>query len=323
MIIGIHHAGLAVRDLDRAVAFYRRAAGLTEAHRLHLTDDPDFAALTGLHEHSADVVLLKGENAFLAIACFDSPSSERAEAAERPVSEAGITHICSQEQQIDSLAARYRQAGARFREEPVALGTGTVYAYVRDPESNVIELEGTHYAPPGERPWLAHVALATHDIGRLCRFYTALIGREVTREGEYGDNPLIDKVTGLENTHVKAAWIDGENQVVEIWQYLNPATLERKTERAIYKPGWAYWCFEVADIGLEYERIRRLGAHFVTPPRNFRGASFCFARDPDGNLFALLELPPDKRELSLHSVADLDVVSRTHENRPRQQGANT
>jgi catechol 2,3-dioxygenase-like lactoylglutathione lyase family enzyme len=310
MINGVHHAGLSVRDLEGAIAFYCDAAGLSEVRRFKLEDDEEFSAVADIGQHTAEVALLEGSNAFLAVARFDDP--DPGTHAQRPVSDAGITHICSQAQEIESLEARYRKAGAFFREKPIALGTGTIYAYVQDPESNTIELEATHYAPATRRPWLNHVALSTHDIDRLSTFYADLVGREVSRTAEFGNNPLLDKVTGLENTQVKAAWIKGENQTLEILQYLSPATVARTAERPIYELGWAYCCFEVVDIEGEYKRIKALGAHFVTPPRIFNGTKLCFARDPDGNLFALLELPAAKHELSLSAVEDPDLVLRSN-----------
>lgn len=310
MINGIHHAGLSVRDLEGAIAFYRDAAGLSEVLRFTLEDDDEFSAIAGVAHHAGEVALLEGPNAFLVVARFDDPGTP----TPRPVSEAGAMHICSQAQEIESLEARYRAAGAHFREDPVSLGDGAFHAYVQDPETNIIELEGTCHAQATPRPWLAHVALTTHDIDRLSTFYSGLLGREVSRTGEYGSNPLFDKITGLENTQVKAAWINSKNQVLEILQYLNPATVPRTARRPIHELGWAYYCFEVVDLQGEYERIKALGARFVTTPLTFHGVKLCFAHDPDDNVFALLELPAGKRELSLGAVDDPNFVLRSSVN---------
>jgi len=309
MIRGIHHAGLCVSNLESSVNFYCDAAGLSEVHRLSLKDDEEFSAIADVGKHSAEVVVLKGTNAFLIVAEFEIPHASRPDA--RSVADAGISHICSQARDIELLEAKYRGAGACFRENPVDLGNGTSYAYVQDRELNTIELQGTIRAPATQRPWLNHVALSTHDVDRLSAFYADLLGYKISRTAEFGGNPLIDKVTGFDNTHMKAAWVEGANQTLEFLQYLNPVTATAKGERPIYEPGWMYSCFEVTDIRREYQRILKLGARFITPPQQFRGAKLCFARDPDGNLFALLELPEDQGDWSLSTVDDREILQAT------------
>lgn len=310
MIRGIHHAGLSVEALDRALEFYRSAAALERVAHCRLDNDAAFAALTGLRSHTAELVLLRGTNAFLLLSNFATPVP--AGPVSRPVCEAGITHICSQHRDISALESRYRAAGADFHNDPVALGTGTIYAYVRDHEHNVIELEGTHYAPDTSSPWLNHIAIATPNVDRLAGFYAGVLELPVSRGGEFGGNALIDRVTGLPDTRAKAAWIDGANQVLEIWQYLNPRTVARETERPFGATGYTHLCLEVDDIDVEYGRLGSLGARFLSPPRDFHGAAVCLARDPDGNLLALLQPGADQTHLSLASVAQPEIVGTTH-----------
>lgn len=311
MINGIHHVGVSVADFERSLRFYARAAGLDP-----VIDDGTgsvaWAELTGADD-CVEATLLRGTNAYLLLARFAGADVDR----EPPsVADAGITHVCSQAKDIDALAARYRGAGASFREEPIGLGTGTMYAYVRDPEHNVIELEGTLVAPATDRPWLAHVAMATSDIERLVSFYSDLLRRPVANTGVFADNSLIDKVTGLTDTHVKAAWIEGENQVLEFWQYVNPPT-EPAQPRPAGELGFTHVCFEVDDIEAEHRRLIACGATSVRAPSVVPGAEVSSVHDPDGNLVVLLQLDAQARSCSLAAVADPDIVMRTRRRHPR------
>ncbi|MFO0227026.1 MAG: VOC family protein, partial [Gammaproteobacteria bacterium] len=60
MITGLHHTGLAVRDLDAALAFYTREQAFRPVHRFAVADTPDNRALLQLPDASGEVVFLQG-----------------------------------------------------------------------------------------------------------------------------------------------------------------------------------------------------------------------------------------------------------------------
>ena len=261
----LHHIGLAVRDLGRAMAFYRAAAGFEPA-----------AECVG----SAPAALLRAPNCYLELII----TAAAADATPRPVNEAGITHFCVQGRQMDALHTRFADAGASFHAPPVGLGTGNLYAYARDPELNVVELEALPYAPPAQAPWVAHVAIATPDVERLAAFYHRLLGGNRVGGQKIGPSPLYDQVTGLPAVEVIPTWIAGGNVTVELWQYLNPPTLPA-APRPFEVPGFNHICFEVESAAEAIAACVEAGAT-VDPPV---AHSATLVRDPDGNLLELRE----------------------------------
>ena len=69
---------------------------------------------------------------------------------------------------------------------------------------------------------LHHVAIATRDISALIGFYTQRFGFAEVRRRSWRDEPLIDRVVGLEKTIGHSAMLRGGNAYLELFQYDQP-----------------------------------------------------------------------------------------------------
>jgi len=298
MIKGIHHASLSVLDLERAVRYFAIGAGLVVERRWRL----------GAPDGDGDAVLLRGPNGFVELQRYSRPDPGMP--ADRPVSAAGITHICFQHQSMDELVAGFMHGGATPHAAPVALGTGYHYCYIRDAETNVLELEGNPVAPPPRGPWLSHVSLSTPDVDRLAAFYAGLLGRDVRSAGQFGPNPLIDRITRLDGTRMRVAWLDAGNIGLEIMQYLNPPTLSEHRELSVAALGYGCMCFEVDDLAGELPRMDRLGVRCVGSVTTDEDGIIAFGRDPDGNLLKFVEFDSTGRSRSLDTLSHPAALHR-------------
>jgi hypothetical protein len=54
-------------------------------------------------------------------------------------------------------------------------------------------------------------------------------------------------------------------------------------------PGWNHLCFETDDIDGDHDRLSSGGVELHGPPAAFGEARVMFGRDPDGNVFELLQ----------------------------------
>ena len=102
----IAHVGIAVRDLDEILPFYRDVLGLPEVP----LDDADGARIAGLAAGESLVELLEAEST-------DSPIGKFV-ARRGP----GIHHICFAVDDLDGTLARCREAGLRLIDETPRLG---------------------------------------------------------------------------------------------------------------------------------------------------------------------------------------------------------
>lgn len=308
MIKGIHHAGLSVSDLDAAIAFYATAHAFHEVHRFSVLNTPQSRALLQVDDPSADVALLAGTNGFLEIFAFKNRPMDQA--PQQPaIHHAGIRHMCLQAVACDPLYDQFVAAGATTHARPSGLGTGHLYCYIRDPEANILELEGVPHATALQSdPWLAHIAIVTPDIVRLAAFYTVLTGNAPHNTGSFGPGRRFDTVAGLEGVEFDGAWIKAGDTQIELWHYRHPVTEAAKPANAA-RLGWNHVAFEVEDVEADYARLMAAGIVFHGPPASRGHAKLVFGRDPDGNIFELLELLPNHLNLSLDALPGRHILA--------------
>lgn len=139
MILGFHHAAISTPDLDRCISFYKQVVGCEEAWSFEWpagTREAD--EMTGLENSAARAVMLKLGDTYLEVFEFSSPSPQR-HAAQRPVCDHGITHVCLLVEDLHGEFERMKSAGMEFHSQPLTQDSGYV-VYGRDPDGNVVEL---------------------------------------------------------------------------------------------------------------------------------------------------------------------------------------
>lgn len=141
MISSIHHTGLTVSSLERALAFYRDALGF-EVVMEQEKSGGYLAAITGYpdaHVRMAHLATPAGQR--LELFEYLEPAGQ---AAPSEPCEVGITHVCLVVPDVHDAHRRLVAAGAEPFSEPVAIDTGANTGawglYVRDPDGIVLEL---------------------------------------------------------------------------------------------------------------------------------------------------------------------------------------
>jgi catechol 2,3-dioxygenase-like lactoylglutathione lyase family enzyme len=306
MIKGLHHAGLSVADLERAIGFYKTAHAFDVISRFQVPDRADLRAMMAVEDSACDVALLRGPTGFLELFQFANPAPPDGPAE---VYRAGLRHICLQGVDGDQLYDDFVGAGAKSHARPSGLGTGNLYCYIRDLENNILELEGLPYAASvTSPPWFAHVALVTPDIKRLSAFYSLVTGAPVHSSGHFGPEPKYDVVAGLENIVFDGAWVKAGPLTLEFWQYHQPETEPRPPIDAS-RHGWSHFALEVDDLDAEYQRLLAAGVQFHGAPMSNGAVRFVYGRDPDGTIFELLQVLAGHEHLSLDQVAGRDLLA--------------
>jgi catechol 2,3-dioxygenase-like lactoylglutathione lyase family enzyme len=270
------------------------------------------AALAALYAKGAGFITVKEEDAIRWIAapnCFVSlhTVASAGQCKRHEVYDPGIGHFCIQSGGADSAWDQLNDAGVTFNSRPAPLGTGVLYAYGRDSEDNLIELEGVPDEHPATPPWIAHVALVSDDLDRLADFYSRLIGRAVHREGSFS-HPSFRQITGFDDVSVSAKWIMADNMVFEMWRYHNPSTHGIRTAGR-GAPGYRHIGFVCDDLVTEVERLRSEGI-LVFPADNMAELNGVWGTDPDGNRFTLHETTKADHTLNLANLNDPKIVMR-------------
>ncbi len=139
MIVNVHHCAIATVDLDRMVDFYQSVMGFELVSRGSWdAGSARHDAMTQLSGSAAHMVMLRLGTTCLELFEYQSPRP-RGNDPNRPVSDAGLTHMAFVTDDIDADYARMTQAGVRFHCAPNASGPLRA-TYGRDPEGNVFEL---------------------------------------------------------------------------------------------------------------------------------------------------------------------------------------
>jgi catechol 2,3-dioxygenase-like lactoylglutathione lyase family enzyme len=317
MIVGLHHLGVSVESLERAISFYASAFGFEEVSRFPLKDNPAGRAMLQLPSIAGNAAMLRSPNMILEVFEFEGAKSRH---FDRPVNEPGITHFCLQTSDMAGAASRLTAAGGRFPSEPTDLGADILYAYPRDPDRNVIELECLPVVSETAPVWGAHVSITTPDIDRAVDFYERLTGGTARRSGRLGPNPKIDQVTNLEGAEVTGAWLPVGNVQLEFWQYHKPAAADVDKGRLISDAGYSHFAFEVEDLPGERARAEQLGMVFQGEPISMGGISATYGRDPDGNVVEFIEFRGADRALSVAAFPDPGIVARVEQARLLARG---
>ncbi len=291
-VTGIHHVSLSVRNLNRAVAFYT-GLGLTEVSRQRIAGKVPVEVSSGIRHVARNRVSLRGPNGQIELNEFDGGAAKPTCAL--PVPGPGITHICYQSPPASGLYAQTKALGGQIisrGDKPIDRGYGIQYAYARDADGILYELEQLDTPPFTEAIWLGHVALATPDIDRLVAFYTKLLGiAPHHRIDNIRNSPKLDDIANIDSLRLRAAWFKTGAMVVEIWQFENPPTSVPTAAPAYTTIGYNTISFAVSNLAQTYQQLRKAGIQFLCAPILTGAASSVLLRDPDGNLLSLDEGP--------------------------------
>jgi predicted enzyme related to lactoylglutathione lyase len=255
-----------------------------------------------------DHCLLAGRNGYLRLIAPHWPDGAPAPVA-NPINRAGIRHFCVQNHDVAPLATEVAAYGGSLIAPPLDLGTGNQYAYARDPEGNIMEIEGLPYAPVGEPTWLAHVALVTRDMDRTIAFYAALFGTDLKNRGRFGPGPQFDRMAGLVDAQIEGAWLPASNMQLELWQFHVPSS-PAEPMRNIFDPGYSRLCLESDDLRTDAARLVSLGGTLLTGCADNEGVRSIIGSDPEGNFIEIVELGTVGAALSIASLAAPDICTR-------------
>lgn len=304
MIKGIHHIGASVPNIDEVIAFYQGAVDLPKVGSITTASSVAADLVMGLQNVRSRTAFLSGTTAYLELSKFESPQPPPQQIM--PVYGPGITHVCFQSPEEEPAFDKFHRQGMEMvsrGDRPVRLNPqrGIAYAYARDVAGNMFEME-QWVMPPRPFPiWIAHVAFVSPDIERLTAFYSqTVIGMDKSPEiRRIQGVPNIDVVGNVDNGDLYGTWIQLPNIQIEIWQYVNPKTPNEPVNGSLETLGYTHFCFEVDDVSAEFKRLSQLGVPFISEPVQTPTSITVFARDPDGNLFEMLQFLDANDPMSL------------------------
>ena len=301
--------GLGVNDVQRTAEFYKTVAGFRPVSKYQLDQDSPLRKALAAGNQPIEVAMIAGPNGY--IECASSKTPTRNVVEQTPgINGLGIRHFCIQNKDCDILAKSVRRGHGSLIADPLDLGTGNQYAYARDPERNIIEIEGLPYAPSSQPTWIGHVALVTRDLNRIIEFYRNVIGSELQGRAMVGPSPQSDTMGALKDAQLEGAWLPAGNMLLELWQFHAPLSPPKEAETTLLDQGYTHICLETDDLDQDMDRMCRAGANPMSEPIETYNVRIQFVRDPDGNIVELLE-PQIGFSRTIASLPDTEICSRT------------
>jgi catechol 2,3-dioxygenase-like lactoylglutathione lyase family enzyme len=137
-----------------------------------------------------------------------------------------------------------------------------------------------------------HVGISVRDVDRSIEFYRDMLGMEPACHVFSFGGALFSQVMGLENAQGRMCTVRNGTIQLELFEFSNPDSAPLDPDYSVADRGISHFGIEVSDIDALYARLAGAGVRFHCPVTTFPGGvKATYGRDPDGNVFELLEMP--------------------------------
>ncbi|UCF92430.1 MAG: VOC family protein [Desulfobacterales bacterium] len=137
MFTRLDHVAMSVKDMDKAIAFYRDVIGLEKAFDREF--DTPMAKLIGIEGAKVRVVHMKLGDAFVELFHYRHPQG-RPPDRNHLQNDYGLTHIGFMVEDFQGTYQHLRDKGVRFLGKPVEIRPGVFVAYFHGVEHEVCEI---------------------------------------------------------------------------------------------------------------------------------------------------------------------------------------
>ena len=139
-----------------------------------------------------------------------------------------------------------------------------------------------------------HVSFTVGDMERSLMFYRDGLGFEVVNDREV-EGSFPGTLLRLKGAHLRIVHLKGHGQGLELMQFYAP-----RGETAPPSPcdvGCSHLCYVVDDINPVVEKLKKLGAQFLSEPLKVEGGPnaggwIVYFLDPNGITMELVQLGP-------------------------------
>jgi catechol 2,3-dioxygenase-like lactoylglutathione lyase family enzyme len=135
-----------------------------------------------------------------------------------------------------------------------------------------------------------HVGISVSSLERSIAFYCEMLDMELAGPVISFGGELFLKVMALDDPKGRIGFLRNGSFQLELFEFSQPAAASKDPNYSVADRGISHFCVNVIDIDATYEKLLAAGVRFHCPVLTFPGgARATYARDPDGNVFELLE----------------------------------
>ena len=137
MFTKMDHVGLSVRDMNKAIEFYRDVIGMEKV--MDREFEHSLAKIVGIQGAGARIVHMKLGDSIVELFHYHHPKGRKPQ-ADRNQSDLGLSHIGFQVENFKELYQKLLKKNVVFLGEPVEIRPGVFVAYFYGSEGEVCEM---------------------------------------------------------------------------------------------------------------------------------------------------------------------------------------
>jgi catechol 2,3-dioxygenase-like lactoylglutathione lyase family enzyme len=132
----MHHTGLSVADMEKALVLYRDTLGMEVEWDLTIKDIPAFGTIIGLPGVEERIVMMRLNNCRIELFQFFHPKGKK---IERRQCDLGLMHVAFVVDELDDICTKLDELGIEFYSDAEDLGTYQVI-FFKGYDGETIEL---------------------------------------------------------------------------------------------------------------------------------------------------------------------------------------
>lgn len=137
-----------------------------------------------------------------------------------------------------------------------------------------------------------HIGISVTNLEKSIDFYRDMLKMDLQVPPFDLGGENVEQVMGLQNVKVRQCIMSKGNLMLEVFEFASPDSAPQDPNYSVANRGISHFGVAIDDIDGAYEHMVAHGVHFHSPVQTFQhGIKATYGRDPDGNVFELLEFP--------------------------------
>jgi len=300
-----------VRDLDKAVAFYRDGLGLdVQGAPANADANPALRDMFGLPDAQLRWQIGRPPAMRTGVEIVEITKAGGTP-LERRVQDSGAFLLIVFVRDVDATFARVKALGAPVVTKggaPIGLPAGAPrfrVVVVKDPDGHFVEIVQADQPPPTEAPPTANVIgvrvrLTVADVDKALSLYRDALGMKVRSVDQFKKDSDVNNMLGLTDGQYRVGMLEVPTTGL-VFEVIDFKGVDRRTVRGkIQDPGSTRIQLQVRDVDAAIDTLKRHGGAVVStggstvnlPGRGGATTKVAIVRDPDNLFLVLLQTAP-------------------------------
>ena len=298
-VVGVGNFSHVVRDMDRAVAFYRDVLGLEVGASQPFSPNPAIMRLGNTPGAQSKMVQLRVPGSMMGVELLEYKDIDRKVQSPRFV-DPGAANIALRVRDLAPILAKLPGSGAKIITEggePATVNNGK-FIFLQDPDGFVVELAQTTPPADSKVPATSNVfgaafELTVNDSEQSVKFYKDMLGIDMPLGPSFNDNQVMARTAGAPGASFRQsrATIPGSSTSFTLIEFKNIA--RTPLTGRVQDPGTAILQLRVRDVDALVKKMKTAGVPVVTTGGDAveirPGLKISIVKDPNNLMLELIQ----------------------------------